>query len=95
MSGIDPLNGERIGEGVACHFEGDAVIAQVLDGLGIVPLEIFVLHKIRDTRILCKCPALLKNFADKDDRANMVVMMRRVETMTGQTIAIDSGRYLH
>jgi len=25
----------------------------------------------------------------------MVVMMRRVETMTGQTIAIDSGRYLH
>src|SRR5438552_8758906 len=39
--------------------------------------------------------ALLKKPADKDDCADMVVTMCRTETMTGQTIAIDSGRYFH
>ncbi len=39
--------------------------------------------------------ALLKRPADKDDCAAMVVTMCRTETMTGQTIAIDSGRYFH
>ena len=39
--------------------------------------------------------ALLKKLADKDDCAQMVVTMCRTETMTGQTIVIDSGRYFH
>jgi 3-oxoacyl-[acyl-carrier protein] reductase len=39
--------------------------------------------------------ALLKKPADKDDCAQMVVTMCRTETMTGQTIVIDSGRYFH
>ena len=37
--------------------------------------------------------SLLKKPADKDDCADMVVTMCRTETMTGQTIVIDSGRY--
>jgi 3-oxoacyl-[acyl-carrier protein] reductase len=36
--------------------------------------------------------SLLKKAADKDDCADMVVTMCRTETMTGQTIVIDSGR---
>jgi len=39
--------------------------------------------------------ALLKRAADKDDVAEQVVTMCRTETMTGQTIAIDSGRIFH
>ena len=39
--------------------------------------------------------SLLKRPADKDDCADMVVTMCRTETMTGQTIAIESGRYFH
>ncbi|HVH74769.1 MAG TPA: SDR family NAD(P)-dependent oxidoreductase [Stellaceae bacterium] len=39
--------------------------------------------------------ALLKRPADKDDCADMVVAMCRTETMTGQTVVIDSGRYFH
>ena len=39
--------------------------------------------------------SLLKKVADKDDCADMVVTMCRTETMTGQTIVIDSGRYFH
>jgi 3-oxoacyl-[acyl-carrier protein] reductase len=39
--------------------------------------------------------ALLKKAADKDDVADQVVTMCRTETMTGQTIVIDSGRYFH
>jgi len=39
--------------------------------------------------------SLLKKPADKDDCAEMVVAMCRTETMTGQTIVIDSGRYFH
>jgi 3-oxoacyl-[acyl-carrier protein] reductase len=39
--------------------------------------------------------ALLKRAADKDDVAEQVVTMCRTETMTGQTIAIDSGRVFH
>jgi 3-oxoacyl-[acyl-carrier protein] reductase len=39
--------------------------------------------------------ALLKKAADKDDCADMVVTMCRTETMTGQTIVIDSGRFFH
>src|ERR1700740_1610391 len=40
-------------------------------------------------------PSLLKKPADKDDCADMVVTMCRTETMTGQTVVIDSGRYFH
>ena len=39
--------------------------------------------------------SLLKRPADKDDCADMVVTMCRTETMTGQTVVIDSGRYFH
>jgi 3-oxoacyl-[acyl-carrier protein] reductase len=39
--------------------------------------------------------ALLKRPAAKDDCADMVVAMCRTETMTGQTVVIDSGRYFH
>ena len=39
--------------------------------------------------------SLLKRPADKDDCADMVVTMCRTETMTGQTIIIDAGRYFH
>ncbi len=39
--------------------------------------------------------SLLKRAADKDDCADMVVTMCRTETMTGQTMVIDSGRYFH
>ena len=39
--------------------------------------------------------ALLKRAADKDDVADQVVTMCRTETMTGQTIVIDSGRLFH
>src|ERR1700741_1918385 len=37
----------------------------------------------------------LKKPADKDDCADMVVAMCRTETMTGQTVVIDSGRIFH
>lgn len=37
--------------------------------------------------------SLLRKPADKDDCGDMVVTMCRTETMTGQTIVIDSGRY--
>jgi 3-oxoacyl-[acyl-carrier protein] reductase len=39
--------------------------------------------------------SLLRRPADKDDCADMVVTMCRTETMTGQTIVIDSGRTFH
>jgi 3-oxoacyl-[acyl-carrier protein] reductase len=39
--------------------------------------------------------SLLKKPADKDDCADMVATMCRTETMTGQTMVIDSGRYFH
>ena len=39
--------------------------------------------------------SLLKRAADKDDCAEMVVAMCRSETMTGQTVVIDSGRIFH
>lgn len=39
--------------------------------------------------------SLLKRPADKDDCAEMVVAMCRTETMTGQTVVIDSGRVFH
>jgi 3-oxoacyl-[acyl-carrier protein] reductase len=39
--------------------------------------------------------SLLKRPADKDDCADMVVAMCRTETMTGQTVVIDSGRFFH
>jgi 3-oxoacyl-[acyl-carrier protein] reductase len=39
--------------------------------------------------------SLLKKPADKDDCADMVVVMCRTETMTGQTVVIDSGRIFH
>lgn len=39
--------------------------------------------------------SLLKKAADKDDCADLVVTMCRTETMTGQTVVIDAGRYFH
>lgn len=39
--------------------------------------------------------AVLKKPADKEDCAEMVVAMCRTETMTGQTVVIDSGRVFH
>jgi NAD(P)-dependent dehydrogenase (short-subunit alcohol dehydrogenase family) len=39
--------------------------------------------------------SLLKKAADKDDCADMVVTMCRSDTMTGQTVVIDSGRLFH
>ncbi len=39
--------------------------------------------------------SLLKRAADKDDCADQVVTMCRTNTMTGQTIVIDSGRFFH
>lgn len=39
--------------------------------------------------------SLLRRAADKDDCADMVVAMCRTETMTGQTVVIDSGRVFH
>ena len=39
--------------------------------------------------------SLLKKAADKDDCADMAVAMCRTETMTGQTVVIDSGRFFH
>jgi 3-oxoacyl-[acyl-carrier protein] reductase len=37
--------------------------------------------------------ALLKKPADKDDCADMVLTLCRTDTMTGQTVVIDAGRY--
>jgi 3-oxoacyl-[acyl-carrier protein] reductase len=39
--------------------------------------------------------SLLKKPADKEDCADMVVTMCRTDTMTGQTVVIDAGRYFH
>ena len=39
--------------------------------------------------------SLLKKAADKDDCADQVVTMCRTETMTGQTVVINSGRMFH
>jgi 3-oxoacyl-[acyl-carrier protein] reductase len=39
--------------------------------------------------------SLLKMAASKDDCADQVVTMCRTDTMTGQTVVIDSGRYFH
>jgi 3-oxoacyl-[acyl-carrier protein] reductase len=39
--------------------------------------------------------SLLKKPADKDDCGDMVVAMCRTETMTRQTVVIDSGRVFH
>lgn len=39
--------------------------------------------------------SLLKVAASKDDCADQVVTMCRTDTMTGQNVVIDSGRYFH
>lgn len=39
--------------------------------------------------------SLLGKAADKDDCADMTVTMCRTDTMTGQTVVIDSGRLFH
>jgi 3-oxoacyl-[acyl-carrier protein] reductase len=39
--------------------------------------------------------SLLGKAADKDDVADQVVTMCRTDTMTGQTLVIDSGRVFH
>jgi hypothetical protein len=52
----------------------------------------------------CVAPGLLEGIratanlekpADKNDCADMVVAVCRTDTMTGQTMVIDSGRYFH
>jgi len=39
--------------------------------------------------------ALLKRAADKDDVANQVVALCQADTITGQTIVVDAGRFFH
>jgi 3-oxoacyl-[acyl-carrier protein] reductase len=39
--------------------------------------------------------ALLKRAADKDDIADQVVALCRTDSLTGQTLVIDSGRFFH
>jgi len=39
--------------------------------------------------------SLLKKAADKDDCADMAVAMCQTDTMTGQTVVIDAGRFFH
>jgi 3-oxoacyl-[acyl-carrier protein] reductase len=39
--------------------------------------------------------ALLKRAADKDDVANQVVALCRADTITGQTLVVDAGRFFH
>jgi hypothetical protein len=43
----------------------------------------------------CTHPTLLKKPAGKDGRTDMAATLCRTETMTGQPIAIGSGRHLH
>ena len=38
---------------------------------------------------------LLKRAADKDDIADQVVALCRTDSIIGQTLAIDSGRFFH
>jgi hypothetical protein len=40
-------------------------------------------------------PVAAEKPADKSDCAGIVVTVCRTETMTGQTIVIDSGHYFH
>jgi hypothetical protein len=49
---LDPLDGERIAKRLDRFIEGDAVVAPVLGRLVVIPLELLVLHIIRDTSIL-------------------------------------------
>lgn len=42
-----------------------------------------------------KAGSLLKKAADKDDIADQVVALCRTNSITGQTLAIDSGRFFH
>ena len=39
--------------------------------------------------------SLLKRSADKDDIANQVVIFCQTDSVTGQTLVIDAGRYFH
>ena len=39
--------------------------------------------------------ALLKRAADKDDVANQVVALCQTDSITGQTLVIDAGRFFH
>ena len=39
--------------------------------------------------------SLLKRSADKDDIANQVVSFCQTDSVTGQTLVIDAGRYFH
>ncbi len=39
--------------------------------------------------------ALLKRAADKDDVANQVVAFCQTDSITGQTLVIDAGRFFH
>ena len=39
--------------------------------------------------------ALRKRAADKDDIADQVVALCRTDSITGQTLVIDSGRFFH
>jgi 3-oxoacyl-[acyl-carrier protein] reductase len=39
--------------------------------------------------------AILKRAADKDDVASQVVALCRTDSITGQTLVIDAGRFFH
>jgi 3-oxoacyl-[acyl-carrier protein] reductase len=39
--------------------------------------------------------AVLKRAADKDDVAKQVVALCETDSITGQTLAIDAGRFFH
>jgi len=39
--------------------------------------------------------AILKRAADKDDVANQVVALCQTDSITGQTLVIDAGRFFH
>ena len=51
---------------------------------------------IHERRCVDSAPtSLLRKAADKDDVADQVVTMCRTNTVTGQTLEIDSGRTFH
>lgn len=46
-------------------------------------------------QVQARMGALLKRAADKDDIAEQVVTFCRTDSITGQTLAIDAGRFFH
>ena len=48
-----------------------------------------------DYREQARQAAILKRAADKDDIADQIVALCRTDSITGQTLVIDSGRFFH